>query len=704
VIAGWLFNIPILRSFFAGSIEMKFNTAAAFIFASVALLLMNSSASSQRRHTAAKILAGLVVALGTASLAEWILGIDLGIDQLIIHEQPSAVYTSAPGRMAPNTALCFMCAGGAMLVGYYRLGKSYLIVHLFCLAGMTIAFLGVLFFIYGLGAIYSNLGISQMAIHTASCIIVLNMGILWSRPDIGIMPFILGSTGAGLVVRRMLPVVVLSPILISFMCLHSINDWGWSAGQAFTACSASMVTVLVILAGWCAYNLHYADEERSRLNARQLVNEIERAKQQLIAVQIRADSQVLIASNAVAQSANLAKSQFIANMSHELRTPLNAIIGFSQMLGERLFGDLNEKQGRQINHILVGGRHLLRMINEILDISFIESGKIQLVMEPVDIHVVVAEVQDMVQSLLNEKRLVLSMHVPSPLRIMGDCARIRQVILNLVANAIKFTPENGRIDISADMVEVEGSAQVRIAVKDTGIGIKKEDYARLFIEFERLDDSYARTTEGTGLGLALTKRLVELHGGRISMASEGLGSGSTFIVYLPVRVAVIPSEPLHDQPAVYKTVPAIDSPSRGLVLVIEDEPSSQEFLSDALSSDSFDVLIASDILQAIASLSRHPPAVVILDILLQGDQSGWKVLEFLQRSPHTKRIPVIVLSVLDVRARALALGAQDAFVKPIDRKQLLSAVGGALDGMALSDSRSAMSDVPAQITAEERPS
>ncbi len=399
----------------------------------------------------------------------------------------------------------------------------------------------------------------------------------------------------------------------------------------------------------------------------------------------------LAVSNAV--SANRAKSAFLANMSHELRTPLNAIIGFSQMLADRLFGDLNAKQTRQVNHILQGGQHLLTLINEILDLSTIEAGKIQLELGPVDLHVIASDVYDTIHALAAGKQLSLIMKVPS-LRFIGDSGRIRQILLNLVANAIKFTPSGGRIEVDATSTEDERGRTTRIRVHDSGIGINSNDLDRLFVEFSRLDDSYARSTEGSGLGLALTKRLVELHGGHITVESAGLGQGTTFTVDFPdgsapprsvppsLLPAPIPTAPPPLAPANDKTDQATTScekrPARGLILVVDDETSAQEVVTDVLPSDRYEVLIAADVEMALAHVSLRPPTAVILDIKLAGGRFGWEILEALKASPQTRNIPVIVLSMLDERTRARSLGADEALLKPVDRDQLLTVINTAV--------------------------
>jgi signal transduction histidine kinase len=230
------------------------------------------------------------------------------------------------------------------------------------------------------------------------------------------------------------------------------------------------------------------------------------------------------------EAANRHKSEFLANMSHELRTPLNAIIGFSEVLGERLFGELNEKQAEYTEDILSSGRHLLSLINEILDLSKVEAGRMELELATFDLPLAIDNARTFVRERATRHGITLDVAVDDRLgEIVGDERKIKQILLNLLSNAVKFTPEGGRIGIKAR--QADGS--VEISVSDTGIGIAPEDQARIFEEFRQVGADYAHKSEGTGLGLTLAKKFVELHGGRIWVESE-VGKGSRFIFTLPI--------------------------------------------------------------------------------------------------------------------------------------------------------------------------
>ena len=257
--------------------------------------------------------------------------------------------------------------------------------------------------------------------------------------------------------------------------------------------------------------------------------------------QLLEQSRQLLGAKVAAEQASRAKSEFLAAMSHELRTPLNAVIGFSQLLSNKTYGELNERQLQYLTTILSGGRHLRRLVDDVLDLAKVDAGHLTLDLASVDVAVELQEVVGVVESLAREKNITVTTEVKDVLpAVNADRQRIQQVIYNLLSNAIKFTAPGGFIKVTLDVSDgtAPGEGALRMAVADTGLGIKAEDQARIFEAFEQVDSSYARDQGGTGLGLALTKKLVELHGGTISVASEGVkGRGSVLTVRLPIPPA-----------------------------------------------------------------------------------------------------------------------------------------------------------------------
>jgi signal transduction histidine kinase/CheY-like chemotaxis protein len=376
---------------------------------------------------------------------------------------------------------------------------------------------------------------------------------------------------------------------------------------------------------------------------------------------IRKRTAEIEAVNEQLREATRHKSEFLANMSHELRTPLNAVLGFSEVLLERMFGDLNSKQEEYLQDILESGRHLLSLINDILDLSKVEAGRMEPELATFDLPLALRNGLMLVEERANRHGIQLTLKVDERLGdFTGDERKIKQILLNLLSNAIKFTPDGGNISVGAARIE----NVVEISVSDTGIGIAPEDQQRIFEEFRQAGGDSARKGEGTGLGLTLAKKFVELHGGKIWVESV-VGRGSTFIFTLPVR------EPhLVEAPAAPILTPSAQSQ---LILVIEDDPLSAKLLSTHLTEEGFRVEFAHDGETAFhKALSLHP-AVITLDIMLP-KVDGWELLSRLKRNPETREIPIIVVSITDERGKGFALGAADYLVKPVQREELVAAI------------------------------
>ena len=356
------------------------------------------------------------------------------------------------------------------------------------------------------------------------------------------------------------------------------------------------------------------------------------------------------------------KSQFLASMSHELRTPLNAIIGFSEVLLETMAGPLTEKQAEYLQDILSSGQHLLSLINDILDLSKVEAGRMDLELTTFDVSTSLESALNLIRERANRHAIQLKLEVDERVGLFtADERKFKQVVLNLLSNAVKFTRENGMVRVKAVLKD----ENLEVSVSDTGIGISKEDQKKIFTAFQQVGDDYTRKQEGTGLGLDLAKKFVELHGGQISVESE-LGRGSTFIFTLPVRI-----------PARQVVVSAADSTAgRGLqplVLVVEDDPSSAKLLSLHLMEAGFTIEIAEDGEAGFQKAVNLQPTLITLDILMP-KVDGWDLLARLKADPRTATIPVVIVSIVDERGRGFAMGASEYLMKPLDRKELLSSV------------------------------
>ncbi|MBI2411592.1 MAG: MCP four helix bundle domain-containing protein [Deltaproteobacteria bacterium] len=368
--------------------------------------------------------------------------------------------------------------------------------------------------------------------------------------------------------------------------------------------------------------------------------------------------------------ANKMKSQFLANVSHELRTPLNSIIGFSELLQEKAFGDLNERQLQYVEYVHSSGAHLLQLINNILDLSRIEAGRMELSTEDFSIMEVLGELLGNVRPMAHERNIVMECKtVPASPKLHADRAKFKQIMTNLLSNAVKFNVDGGRVavdwDISEEPLGMKMERFVVFRVTDTGIGIKEEDKGKLFKEFEQIDSSITREYGGTGLGLVLTKRLVELHKGSIRVESEP-GKGSTFFVKLPQGTEEI------DMPVMtgrlYSPRGRVKKP---LVLIASESQDINHLLEIYLAGGVYEVFTATDGLDLLRKAQEQKPFAIIMGIALP-KKDGWEALRELKNSPETNSIPVVVISSLDKKEMGYELGAIEYMEKPINRERLLS--------------------------------
>jgi two-component system sensor histidine kinase EvgS len=370
--------------------------------------------------------------------------------------------------------------------------------------------------------------------------------------------------------------------------------------------------------------------------------------------------EALVHAKDEAERANKFKDQFLSTMSHELRTPLNAVLGFSDLLADERYGSLNERQKRYVSNIHSGGQHLLKLISDILDLSKIEAGRMDLAIQDVPIESAFSEVLSSLRPLAEKKSQTLSQNAQAQLIVRADITRLRQMLVNLAGNAIKFTPEGGRIELEARQT----NGQIRIEVRDTGPGIPPEEQKRIFQAFYRLRQS-GEATEGTGLGLAITQRLAELHGSKLGLDSQ-VGQGSCFYFSLPPGV---PTRQLR-APEVKVSVSHGEAPK---VLVIEDDRDSAQVIQSYLTSSGYESLSCDQPQNAAKMVAEFRPDVITLDLLMK-PSNGWEVLLQLKRDPRTANIPVIVVSIVDQPAIATTLGADEYLVKPVDKASLLAAV------------------------------
>jgi CheY-like chemotaxis protein len=374
-----------------------------------------------------------------------------------------------------------------------------------------------------------------------------------------------------------------------------------------------------------------------------------------------------------ADAANLAKSTFLANMSHELRTPMNAILGYSEMLTEEA-EDLEQPEFiPDLKKINKAGNHLLALINDILDLSKIEAGKIELFAEDIDIGGLVGEVGGTAEPLMSKNNNQFRLERDKKLGAAHqDLTKLRQSLFNLLSNAAKFTHE-GTITLQANRTKSDGADWLTFTISDTGIGIAADKLDHVFEEFTQADGSTTRDYGGTGLGLAISRRFCRMMGGDITVHSLP-GEGSAFTIRIPAIApsAAVPEAP--KQAAPVRTEAELDTMLKVApghkVLVVDDDEEAREIIERFLQKDGFEVMTAASGEEGLRIAHRIKPAAITLDVMMP-DMDGWSVLRALQADPDLRDIPVVIVSMVEDKTKGYSLGATDYLTKPVNREQLL---------------------------------
>jgi signal transduction histidine kinase len=515
VLIGWTFGVPPLKSFFPGFITMKANTAICFVFLGSASLLLGYGRVSKWRRVAALGLLGLVVATCLGTLFEYLLGPELGIDQLFFSDVEGIGGNFPPGRLAPITAVCFLLLSAGFVSGKLLRRPLARTAQVLGLVTLVVAFQSFAGYMIGITNLFGSAYYTQMALHTAVAFIMLSGAFLLSLPHRGIFESVFSETASSRMARQMLLAVVLVPMIVRWCAKLGFDHGYYDSDFALLIQVMGSVILMALIVINSSATMLRADRELARLF------ESER------------DARLK------AEEASIAKTNFLANMSHEIRTPLGAVLGFSELLansdlestGDSTSSDGQAQSRRDLSDaIRRNGKQLLHLIDDILDVSKIEAGHLNLLIERFEIGELYREIERTAQLYALEKNVVLSFDSLSrgPATVESDPHRVRQIVCNLVLNAIKFTPAGGLVHVRVE--HIAGSkSRLRFTIEDNGIGISPEEAARLFRPFAQVDSSVTRAFGGSGLGLALSRRLARALGGDVQLVRSEKGVGSTFV-------------------------------------------------------------------------------------------------------------------------------------------------------------------------------
>jgi signal transduction histidine kinase/CheY-like chemotaxis protein len=669
---GWLLGLPILAGGIGQNVPMAVSTGLFFLLSSSALYFHLRKPTATWVRLYLRTVAALLILLGFVWLGELATGRQLG-PQISFGTQENAPGAELVGFMSPLSGVSFV------------------------LAGMSLALLER----RGSGRFY------QVGATLPLLVVGINVWVLWAYVELSTDSGSAQSLMSRSVLIQLIHIPVAIPTAVSFIALGlamilaegpSHFLFGHLAGsstrawllRAFLPRAAALVIVSTLLDGLLSFILPFdasvtlltlwtlAAPVIVGLMLSQIASELGGALDQAEAARNRALEELRHARDD-AETANRAKSQFLANMSHELRNPLNAVIGYSELLQEELEELGQEGLLADLNKVNAAGKHLLALINDILDLSKIEAGRIELCLERFDLGTMIENVATTIRPVVEKNGNRLRIEAAPELgQMYGDVTRLRQCLFNLLSNAGKFT-EQGTVTCQVERTRDKDRDWVIFRVIDSGIGMTPEQIDKVLDQpFTQADASTTRKYGGTGLGIGITRKLAEIMGGTFERPQSELGKGSTFAMRLPAEIdkPAPPPRPETAQKTPDKLATAAvagGAAGRNAILVVDDDPAARALIERCLTAEGYPVVTAARGEDVLKLAREMRPQAITLDVMMPG-MDGWAVLSALKADPELAAIPVIMLTLIDDRNLGFALGATDYLTKPINRDALLRAL------------------------------
>jgi signal transduction histidine kinase len=650
VLAGWAFQMPVLRRFISDVCSMNPVTACCVIAAGVSLALLRRVNANRHAKRLGQFLAAAVVAVGAAKLVSIALGAQWPIDQWLFTAQLGADPTEPHSRIALRDALNLVLIGSALLILDVETRRGRRPAEFLVTIAAIFAALALFGYSYGIFAYYKTPDFVAMSLPASIAFLALTVGILLARPERGAMAFVTSDTAGGLLARLLLPLGLLLPMLLGALRIGGENAGIYSTRIGVGLFATCFIALFIATVWWTARLLFRSDTERKR--AEEQVRKANAELEQRVADRTAELSRV----NDELRQANRAKDDFLAALSHELRTPLTPVLMSAAMMESDT--TLDPQQREQLAMMRRNVELEARLIDDLLDLTRITRGKFELHRSVADIHSLIQHTEQMVRSDAHAKRIAMQVRLEArDHMLIGDAARLHQVLWNMLKNAIKFTPAGGEVVIRTTN---SADARIRVEVSDTGVGIDPAFLPSMFQPFAQGDRQSAGATSGLGLGMSIAKTVVELHGGTISVHSDGLGKGSTFAVELATDSSVTPAS----------AAPAgAVSRRRYHLLVVEDHQPTREVLERLLRKQGHAVDSASSVEAALALAATRTFDLVISDIGLP-DGSGVELMVQLTRNYGLRGIALSGYGMNEDLARTKDAGFLAHLVKPIDFERL----------------------------------